>query len=134
MMLLAWQSKPSLQIGLAFDGVAVFSVLLVVVVVVVVVISLAVVPPFGAQLPVLMLSTNDGLATGLFDFIAHFGVRVQRSYRLLLGTTWGHGAGLVDWWIAAYCRMGAFRFMVRNADFEQPREAGPAHFFHLDLP
>ena len=78
MMLLAWQSKPSLQIGLAFDGVAVFSVLLVVVVVVVVVISLAVVPPFGAQLPVLMLSTNDGLATGRFDFIAHCGVRVQR--------------------------------------------------------
>ena len=54
-MLLAWQSKPSLQIGLAFDGVAVFSVLLVVVV-----ISLAVVPPFGAQLPVLMLSTALG--------------------------------------------------------------------------
>ena len=150
MMLLAWQSKPSLQIGLAFDGVAVFSVLLVVVVVVVVVISLAVVPPFGAQLPVLMLSTHDGLATGIFDFIAHFGVRVQRSYRLLLGTTWGHGAGLVDWWIgglvdgemggwgdgwiAAYCRKGAFRFMVRNADFEQPQKPGPAHFFHLDLP
>jgi hypothetical protein len=72
MMLLAWQSKPSLQIGLAFDGVAVFSVLLVVVVV----ISLAVVPPFGAQLPVLMLSTNDGLATWLFNFVADFGVQV----------------------------------------------------------
>jgi hypothetical protein len=57
---------------LAFDGVAVFSVLLVVVVV----ISLAVVPPFGAQLPVLMLSTNDGLATWLFNFVADFGVQV----------------------------------------------------------
>ena len=84
------------------------------------------------------------------EVFPNFGVRVQRSYRLLLGTTWGHGAGLVDWWIgglvdgemggwgdgwiAAYCRKGAFRFMVRNADFEQPQKPGPAHFFHLDLP
>ena len=84
MMLLAWQSKPSLQIGLAFDGVAVFSVLLVVVVVVVVVvISLAVVPPFGAQLPVLMLSTTLGtrqalsipLPTSVFGLIWLQGVK-----------------------------------------------------------